>query len=223
MLAVSVSVPVCTYLRTVLEQHCPAAGSALHYLTARASQHSLKGNLNKGKDEKNKIAKAEVVLPVQRKGEISQLTNKRKREVVRICIVVCRMAPFKVLPGAAGCNGGWWLGTHLSKQTVLARQPYVVHCDPFHFKAKKNQTLTRRDLRRGQKILIGPTIVRILPWPMLHPSINCHGRCFLYSLYRNGRHESSQIRNTENVPSCWLVAVQFMNTRILGVLIATDK
>lgn len=55
--AVSVHVPMCIYLWAVLERYCPAVGSALHYSRARASQRTLKGNLNKGK-EKNKTAKS---------------------------------------------------------------------------------------------------------------------------------------------------------------------
>lgn len=59
--ATSVCVSVCICLWAVLERYCPATGSALHYSTDQASQYTLKGNLNKGK-EKNKTAKAEVVL-----------------------------------------------------------------------------------------------------------------------------------------------------------------
>lgn len=78
MHALSIGVPVCVYLWAIVEQYDPVAGSALHYLVA---QTLLIGNLNKGK-QKNKNTKAEVVFWAMWNGEISQLRNKRKREVV---------------------------------------------------------------------------------------------------------------------------------------------
>lgn len=107
--ATSVCVSVCIRLWAVLERYCPAAGSDLHYSTDQASQYTLKGKLNKGK-EKNKTAKAEVVLCAPWNGEISQFTNKRKREVMSICIDVCKMACWKqCLRRDVNSNGGCWI------------------------------------------------------------------------------------------------------------------